>query len=635
MLLVETSPVIDTANFEALLTLARKVRTEDFGLSEIYFQRALQMGRDLRDTHRQIRALNGAGITYGMQDKFAEAIRHFNEALSLALANGHPKDAATSYGSLGIVYKRMGEYTTSLDYYFKSNQLCDSIGNDKTIAANNENIGVLFDLMHEPEKAMEYYSKALDWYRKQEDQYSVVSLESNIALIYLGKEEYDEAIKLMNAALDYYEEHNMPHMIPTVQGNLGWTYYKKGDHATAQKFLKMAIEGAEKYKLIQLKKSALYTFAKSKADIGDFVQALEMAEYAALLADSINTFKTKADAAFLLAYVHEKSGNSHKALEYHKNFYALSDSVYNESKARSYKNLQVMMEVYEKDKQLEAQALEMAFLDQEIALESRWKWTLGVASLFLLLAGVLYYMKYRQRLHYSAELESKNSLISWQKKEIEEINRQLEKRMLRAQMNPHFIFNSLSSIQHFIIANDKVSALKYLSHFSNLLRQILESSVNINMALKDEIELIRIYLELESLRFENSFSYEIKVDENLDTEMLEIPTMIVQPFVENAILHGLMPKKGDRRLSIELKDGAQFITCLITDNGIGREAAERLNNNKTGKSKSRGISVTSQRLELLANNFDLKTEIQYTDLKDGDGKASGTQVEINIPKQDF
>ncbi len=633
--LLDTSPKKDTAYVSILIKLAIKLRSVDFERSTNYSQQAIEISERLRATEKLVKAHNTMGITYGMHDKYPEAISHFNQALQTALAEGHTKDAAISYGSLGIVYKRMGEYPTSLNNYIKGNQLSDSVGDYESVASNNQNLGVLFDLMLEPEKAREYYMKAWDWYESNSKVEYIPSLKVNIALLHLAAKEYNQAVEMLLEVIDYYKKNNVVYPLITARSNLGNALFKMGAFVEAEEPLLLALMGAEQHNLIQIKGSILYNLAKSKTGQGYVLEGLALAERMKNVADSTNSLKSKADAQELLSFVHEKAGNLNKALEHYKNFTLINDQIFNETKSRNYKNQQVLMEVYEKDKQLETQQLRLVFLNQEIALEKRWKWTLGVASFFLLLAGGTYYQKYKQRIEYLQALEAKNTLITQQKLEIEEINLQLEKRMLRAQMNPHFIFNALSSIQHFITTNDRASALHYLSHFSNMLRQVLETSVNVNMALQDEIELIKIYLELESLRFEDDFVYEINIDPVLDTEMLEIPTMIIQPFVENAILHGLMPKKGDRKLIIDICDSAGSIACTITDNGIGREAAEIMNKNKTGKSLSRGISVTRQRLELLARNYGLKTEIQYNDLKDASGKACGTQVVIDIPKQEI
>jgi sensor histidine kinase YesM len=205
----------------------------------------------------------------------------------------------------------------------------------------------------------------------------------------------------------------------------------------------------------------------------------------------------------------------------------------------------------------------------------------------------------------------------------------LENRALRAQMNPHFIFNSLSSIQHLITSDKKESAVKYLNKFSLLMRNLLESSFDANVILAEEISLLKKYLELEALRFDNSFEYSITVDQNLDQDAVEVPALLIQPFVENAILHGLLNKtEGEKKLQIHFKKEDSFIICEIKDNGIGRKASEKYKSVLKSSKKSRGIEVTKKRLQLL--NPSEENRLQFIDKTDELGNPEGTLVIIKI-----
>lgn len=205
-----------------------------------------------------------------------------------------------------------------------------------------------------------------------------------------------------------------------------------------------------------------------------------------------------------------------------------------------------------------------------------------------------------------------------------------EQMALRAQMNPHFIFNALNSIQHFITMEDEMSANYYLTRFSKLVRKVLENSKTSFIPLTEEIETLRLYLELETLRFEGKFEYIIEVDDNVSTYDVEIPSMILQPFAENAIWHGLMPKRDNPRLEIRFKQDELYLTCEIEDNGIGRKAAAENNKNRTKEHKSTGISNTTQRLSLLAHVKDANKLVKITDLEEN-GEALGTLVTLKIP----
>ncbi|MFI5172702.1 MAG: histidine kinase, partial [Chitinophagales bacterium] len=213
------------------------------------------------------------------------------------------------------------------------------------------------------------------------------------------------------------------------------------------------------------------------------------------------------------------------------------------------------------------------------------------------------------------------------------INKQIaEIRMtaLRSQMNPHFIFNSLNAIQHFITTRDKEEALNYLSKFSKLIRQILENSGENTVSLADELQLIELYIQLEQLRFSDKFVYHISVDKKIDPENTEIPPLLIQPYVENAILHGLVNKdeNGILQLSFERNNG--MLICKVEDNGIGREKANEIRERKNAKHKSLGIKISNERLATLSELLDYKTEVVIEDLKNEDQKATGTKVTITM-----
>jgi signal transduction histidine kinase len=195
---------------------------------------------------------------------------------------------------------------------------------------------------------------------------------------------------------------------------------------------------------------------------------------------------------------------------------------------------------------------------------------------------------------------------------------------LRAQINPHFIFNSLSSIQHLINSGQKEAALSYLTKFSKFVRQVLENSIDVQVTLEKEIELLRVYLDLESLRFDHSFSFQIEFPEHSDLRYQEVPMLIVQPFVENAIKHGLMPKQtGERKVWIRFQDRIDHILCEVEDNGIGRAASAAAKG--TNQRPSRGMTLTEERLKMV-NGVENQHQILIEDL------PQGTKISIKLPK---
>ncbi|MCB0643901.1 MAG: histidine kinase, partial [Phaeodactylibacter sp.] len=205
-----------------------------------------------------------------------------------------------------------------------------------------------------------------------------------------------------------------------------------------------------------------------------------------------------------------------------------------------------------------------------------------------------------------------------------------EQKALRAQINPHFVFNAMNSIQYFITENDKHNAGVFLSRFSKLMRRILDNSKKNWITLEEEISATRHYLGIEKLRFGERFSYELLIEPGVDPYETEIPSMITQPFLENAIWHGLMPKEEPGRLTVRFFREKGDLICEITDDGIGREQAAAIRRNK--RHNSTGITNVTERIELLNKLYNTQMSVYIDDLKDEEGRALGTRVRINLGK---
>ena len=241
------------------------------------------------------------------------------------------------------------------------------------------------------------------------------------------------------------------------------------------------------------------------------------------------------------------------------------------------------------------------------------------------LAALIYYL-FRRRANQIRREEKMKAEFDKQLAEV-------ELKALRAQMNPHFLFNCLNSIKHFIIKNDVESASNYLSKFSRLMRLTLDNSKASKITLKRELEALKLYIDLEDMRFENKFDYEINIDDNVPAEEVEVPPLILQPFVENAIWHGLMHKKERGMLKVNLTRKEGSLVCEIEDNGVGRQRAGELKSKSATKTKSMGIKITSSRIK--QNSYNGKgSKIEVEDLVTNN-TAAGTKVTISIPVDFF
>jgi len=202
---------------------------------------------------------------------------------------------------------------------------------------------------------------------------------------------------------------------------------------------------------------------------------------------------------------------------------------------------------------------------------------------------------------------------------------------LKAQMNPHFLFNSLNAIDNFILNNDPAQASDYLSKFSKLIRQILDYSNQQNITLLQEIEILKLYVKMEQMRFPSKFQFNIVIDSNLEIEKINIPPLLIQPYVENAIWHGLMHLEYPGKLEIEFAKEKDFLICTITDNGIGRVKAQEIKSKSATKRKSRGMKITNDRIRLLNELSEHSGSVDIIDLYTQQGAASGTKIRIRFP----
>ncbi|MFT6502979.1 MAG: ligand-binding sensor domain-containing protein/two-component sensor histidine kinase [Crocinitomicaceae bacterium] len=253
-------------------------------------------------------------------------------------------------------------------------------------------------------------------------------------------------------------------------------------------------------------------------------------------------------------------------------------------------------------------------------------WFISLEVFFSLLVAYMIFMFRLKQLKFKNE--NKRKIAEADKRAIEQ-----ELTALRAQMNPHFIFNSLSAIRNAINNLDKSVASNYTVNFGQLIRMVLESSKNQTIEVNTEIEMLNLYLGLEAMRFSDKFSYSIINDPSIDADSFHIPTMVIQPFVENAILHGLVPKESDNLtldIVFSLKNETELL-CTIKDNGVGRIASQKINEVKNLNKKSMGMQITTERLNLYYKDKRKLKMYTITDLHDENGVPSGTQVEITFP----
>lgn len=612
---------LDSNRVNTLRSLGIAYRSYSKDTSLLYLQKSVDEAKQIEFALGISKGLYAKALTYGMTGDYADALAILALVEEQAIKIEDYERIVFSNNARGIIYKRLGDYPASKAYYLKNIQLADSLNLSVNLSSVYSNLGILYDLTDEKERALASYRKAIEVHKGTGLEDLKRNVEANIAVMEFSDGNFESALLLFKNSSRTDDKIDRV----TAFSNIGLCYMHLRNWKSSESYLDSALVIARE---LGLKKEEM-TVLRNKSELMFKQGMLDNAEIyykqALGLLDGYGRFQWKKEVYELAFQIHEQKGELEEAIKNLKMAIVYKDSLFNEAKLREIHNMELQHNVFVKNQEIEQQEKELVTLEERIALENRKKILLGVIALLSIFSAALLVYGYQRKQRSNELLTQKNELIRNQKERIEEMNLELEKRMLRAQMNPHFIFNSLNSIQHFITENDKKSALTYLTKFSKLLRQVLESSIDLNVILEEEVKLLKIYVELEALRFDDSFTYEFRIDESLDTYAHEIPILLIQPYIENAIIHGLIPKEGSKHLVIGFEDAKEYIKCVIEDNGIGRKSKPKTEKNHT----SRGMSVTEQRIRALEKtNFQL---VMIEDLE-ADGHPAGTRVTVAIPK---
>jgi len=311
--------------------------------------------------------------------------------------------------------------------------------------------------------------------------------------------------------------------------------------------------------------------------------------------------------------VYTALGNTGKAFEHYKEYIAAKDSIYTIESNKQIAEIEARYETAKKEKHIELLEKENELKKVEIKQNRYFLFGLSGIVVLIFLFALLFI---RQN-----KLKSEQKII------------QIKQKLLRSQMNPHFIFNFLSSIQNFIVNEEPYKASKYLSRFAKLIRNILDNSFEEYVPLDKEISTIEYYLELQKVRFPDKFDYTIEVDEAIDTEGMKIPPMLAQPFMENCIEHGFKHKETKGNISIRFKMKNNIIVFDVEDDGIGREKAQEILLKQDKDHKSLATAITHERLQILNKKLKQKIKLNITDMKNENNKPAGTKVTFDIPSR--
>lgn len=530
------------------------------------------------------------GMMYLEKNQFDQALSSFQEAYQKAVVLDDTMAIGVMLDATGHVHEAMENYELALADFEKGVAFLADTKHEFRYAMGLSNVGTAYHQLKNYEKAIRIFDQGIPIMEKLGSEEWTIMLKSNKATSLSALGRHEEAIPIAEEQVRYFrDENDNKQRYATALGMLGDMLVRAGQHKKA---------------------------------ISPFEESL--------------TLYQELGVGYEQKMVHEKLAEIFEALRgFDEGFFhlkeakILGDSLLNQETNDKIQELTQQFEAEKKEAAISQLETKTQLQQAQISADRTTKTGLGGGIILLGIIGFLAWNSQRKALQNERVLTAKNEEIK--ATEFKRNLTELELKALRAQMNPHFIFNCMNSINRLILEDKNEQAARNLTKFSRLIRQILEHSEKKAISLKEELDMLQTYIELEAQRFKGQIAYEFKIDPNLDTEDIELPSMVLQPFIENAIWHGLMHKESDdKKLLISIEEKGDTLHCIIEDNGVGREKALELKSKSSIQHKSMAMKVTSDRLRLLAKEG-MEKLVHIVDLKDELNRALGTRVEVSIP----
>ncbi|MBL7698901.1 MAG: tetratricopeptide repeat protein [Chitinophagaceae bacterium] len=624
--------------------------------------RAILLAKSLDDNVGLASAYSNKGVNYAALGDDSSALHMYRTALEIYTREDNFPGMARIYNNMAIVLVGISNYADALDYYTKSFSVFEKLDNKPQMARSLNNMGVVYLYLADYPKALEYYLKALTILESSDDDYARANSLSNIGIVYKNLFDYKKALEFHNEALELYTKTGNRQGIANTLGNIGVVYDNSNDPKLAVEYYRKALAinnvlgnkkriasdlinigvalqnlddpaGAKDHfeRALALCKSSgdKNTLAIVLNQLGDlyanvpdsvfasislggssrFGTALEYFENSLAVARETGAVDRQSETWENLSGIYEKMKLHDKALEAYKQYIVFRDSIHNVENGKRVTRTEMEFEFQKKE------ALAAARIENERILRNA---AIGVA-IILLVAAISTFIFYKRKV--DAEKTRKAA-------EFRATVASTEMKALRLQMNPHFIFNALNSISDYISRNNVDQANYYLVKFSKLMRTTLENSEHSEVGLAADLEALEYYMQLESLRSGNKFSYSIKVDEDVDTENTMVPPMLFQPFVENSIVHGFTGKNVQGHISIHVQARDERVHYVIEDNGVGLAQAKNANSfGSSNNKKSMGLKITRERIDIINRTRKTNASMEITDT------GRGTRATVILPLQ--
>jgi tetratricopeptide (TPR) repeat protein len=576
-----------------------------------FLREALDIAERRNMVEQEVEIYNKVGKRYRDRSDYGDALKYHHKALDLAQRMGNDHLLAYVYNQIGVVYRRTDDNAMALDMHFKALKLSEQLNDTFNTSVAINSIGNVNFNLGRYHTAVEYFLRSLELSRKMDNTLGLAINENNIGECLLKLGQPDSALIYYGRSLMYNLQIGSQNGESICYNSIGSAYMIKGNLTKALGYLLRSLQINEGL-------DDLMQVAISQSKIGqvyflmdDYDEAYKYFKSSYDLAVQIGSRFQAEESARQLSHFYEKRGRFYMAMDYYRIASAYKDSILNEKNMYHLTTVEVMLEAEKQRERISE--LNQETLSQQYTL-SRQRWIIiifGILAVVTLLVTLLLVNQHRLRNRYQ-DLRNQHKL-------------------LRSQMNPHFIFNALSAIQVYVLEHDIDKSTKFLTDFAKLMRLVLKLSHQDYITLKDETEILKYYLELQKLRFNIPFIYNIEVDRRMELSEVLVPPMITQPFVENAVEHGIKTLQGEGRINIRfIKAEGQVVVVEVEDNGIGITASKQQKNEKDHESMA--IKITKERLEVIHNDSGGKVNLEIIDKKKMNPFDRGTIVKIEFPE---
>lgn len=578
------------------------------------------------------------GEQYKFQSSYDSAIYFYQKAAEVDRENNDEVNLAATMNNLANVYIYKSDLTKALEIYLHILKIAEKKEWLDRMGPNYGNIGNIYLYQKQGERAIFYHTKAIAVFEKINDSVALGSGYNLLGTDYLYLNNFDKALEALHRSVKIFElfstgkvpsklnELNFYRAKYDALSNLSFALISQKKYQEALVILDKSLEEMPKDISIDTKTATLFTKAEAENGLKEYKKAIISVEQAKSLSQIDTDPLRMMNYYQIISVAYAGLKSYEKAYQNHLLFKEIADTITSKEKVVAINEMETKYETEKKD-------LQIMQLNNQKKLQGTITWlSIGGAAIAL---GLFLFALRSRRLQRKLFIQKEELLVK--EKEIE--NKAMEKKMteleqmaLRAQMNPHFIFNSLNSVQHFVLKQDVEGVNKYLGAFAHLIRQTLNNSGKQFVSVDEEIKYLDTYLLLEKMKSDNKFSYTITVCDDIDCSATFIPGMILQPFVENSIKHGIAYKENnDGYIHITLSKNGKLV-CMVEDNGIGREKAGEIKRISTNADyESKGMAITLSRVEHINKIYETDIAVTVNDTVDNTGRPLGTTVVLEFP----